>query len=123
MVDLKPERAAVATAIDSAGAEPVLFERFGGRDDEPERAYLSEVHRSTIYLAILGDRYVKRLMPSRRSAIHDENREAEQTHLRICAWVRYDKTIAARPAGSAQPDFHLVPAVGSKGSAKEMDGS
>jgi hypothetical protein len=87
MQELVDERGAVAIAIDELGAEAVLFERFGGRDDNPEDAYLSEVASSTIYLAILGREY-GRLLPSRLSATHAEYRHAERHGLRISAWVR-----------------------------------
>jgi hypothetical protein len=35
MASLVDEREAVAAAIDALGAEPVLFERFGGQDRDP----------------------------------------------------------------------------------------
>src|ERR1700686_1042153 len=87
MQGLELERQAVAAAVERIGAEPVMFERFGGRDDTPDKAYLSEVRLSTTYVAILGRRYGQ-ILASRRSATHEEYREAERTHLRICAWVR-----------------------------------
>jgi hypothetical protein len=87
MQELVDERSAGAIAIDELGAEAVLFERFGGRDDDPEDAYLSEVASSTIYVVILGREY-GRLLPSRLSATHSEYRHAERHGLRISAWVR-----------------------------------
>jgi hypothetical protein len=86
MQELKDERAEVARRIEALGAEAVLFERFGGRDDPPEQAYLHEVASSTIYLGILGRSYGKQL-PSRYSATHQEYLEAEERGLRICVWV------------------------------------
>lgn len=49
-------REAACAAIESVGAEPVLFERFGGRDSDPYQAYLSEVRGSTVYIGLLGAR-------------------------------------------------------------------
>lgn len=60
MEELREERRAVAERIDTTGAEPVLFERFGGREDDAEQAYLHEVATSSIYLGILGGRYGRR---------------------------------------------------------------
>lgn len=86
MAGLEDERRAAADAIENLGAEPVWFEAFGGRDDDPEAAYLSEVASSTIYVGILGHRY-GRLLRSRRSATHEEYREAEKRGLRISVWT------------------------------------
>jgi len=86
MSDLREERAAAAAAIEEVGAEPVWFERFGGRDADPEDAYVAEVRTSTIYVGILGQRYGKQL-PSRFSATHTEFNEAERSGLRISVWT------------------------------------
>lgn len=43
MTDLQEERKVVADAIEELGAEPVWFEKFGGRDADPEDAYVAEV--------------------------------------------------------------------------------
>jgi hypothetical protein len=86
MSELPGERQAAATAIRAVGARPVLFEDFGGRDDDPEQAYLSEVESSDIYLGILGNRYGKPL-PSRFSATHAEYLHAEKHDLRIAVWA------------------------------------
>lgn len=83
MADL---RQALADAIRTAGATPVYFEDFGGRDDDPEAAYLGEVASATIYLGILGRDY-GRLQKTRRSATHEEYREAERRGLHIAVWV------------------------------------
>lgn len=82
MAGLEEERAAVAEAVAGLGAEPVWFERFGGRDDDAETAYLSEVASSSVYVGLLAERY-GRPLPSRYSATHLEYREAEQ---RGCAY-------------------------------------
>lgn len=84
---LKPERERVAAAIRSLGAEPILFEQFGGRDADPEDAYLSEVASSTIYIGILGRNYGTIHKQLRLSATHAEYREAERCGLRICVWT------------------------------------
>lgn len=90
MEHLRDERAAVAGAIEELGAEPVWFETFGGRDSDPEDAYLAEVRTSNIYVGILGKRYGK-LLPTRFSATHAEFNEAERSGLRISVWVRRDE--------------------------------
>src|ERR1035437_7571574 len=55
--DLAPLRAWVVSVVEGLGAEPVWFEAFGGRDDDAEVAYLSEVDSSSIYLGILSRTY------------------------------------------------------------------
>ena len=79
-------RAAVAEAVEGAGAEAVWFERFGGRDDDPEDAYLAEVAQSSIYVGILGERYGRPLR-SGYSATHAEYDEARRRGLRVSLWV------------------------------------
>ncbi|MHB1801246.1 MAG: DUF4062 domain-containing protein [Actinomycetes bacterium] len=86
MADLADERRTAAATITTLGAEPVWFEAFGGRDDDPQGAYLAEVDSSHIYLGILARTY-GRLLPSRLSATHEEYREAERGGLRISVWV------------------------------------
>lgn len=56
MRDMEAEREAVAAAVEAIGATPVLFERFGGRDDPAEVAYLDGVRGSDIYVGILGSK-------------------------------------------------------------------
>lgn len=84
MSELPAERTAAAAAVRAIGARPIMFEEFGGRDADPEDAYLFEVETSDIYLGILGRRYGKPL-PSRYSATHSEYLHAERHGLRICA--------------------------------------
>lgn len=81
----EPRRAAVA-AIEKIGATAVWFERFGGRDSDPNQAYLDEVRSSDIYVGLLGGRY-GRPLPNRFSATHEEYREAEQQGVRLSVWV------------------------------------
>lgn len=87
MEELREERGAVAYRVEALGAEPVLFERFGGRDDDPEAAYTHEVAASSIYVGILGRRY-GRPLPTRYSATHTEYLAAEENGLRITVWTR-----------------------------------
>lgn len=54
MEGMQAERQAVADAVVRVGAEPVLFERLGGRDDGPQVAYRDGVSSSDIYVGILG---------------------------------------------------------------------
>jgi hypothetical protein len=81
----EPREAAVS-AIEEIGATAVWFERFGGRDSDPNQAYLDEVRSSDIYVGLLGPRY-GRPLPSRFSATHEEYREAEQHGLHVSVWV------------------------------------
>lgn len=85
MSELPGERVAAADAVRTVGGIAVMFERFGGRDADPEDSYLSEVETSDIYLGILGRRYGKPL-PSRFSATHAEYLHAEQCGLRVAVW-------------------------------------
>jgi hypothetical protein len=57
MEELREERHAVANRVEDVGAEPVPFERFGGREDDAEAAYVHEVASSSVYVGILGRRY------------------------------------------------------------------
>ena len=83
---MRDERTTVAKAVESAGAQAVWFEEFGGRDDDPEGAYLAEVGRSSTYVGILGERY-GRPLPSGYSATHAEYEEAQHRGLRTSIWV------------------------------------
>jgi hypothetical protein len=85
MSELPDERRAAAAAVRAVGGTPVMFEQFGGRDADPEDAYLAEVETSDIYIGILGRRYGKPL-PSRFSATHAEYLHAEKRGLRIAGW-------------------------------------
>src|SRR5271169_3115705 len=86
MSELGPERQAAAGAARAVGARPVLFEDFGGRDADPEEAYLAEVESSDIYIGILGRQY-GRPLKTRFSATHAEYQHAEQQGLRIAVWA------------------------------------
>lgn len=80
-------RQAAVDGVSNVGSEPVWFERFGGRDGDPNAAYLSEVRSCDIYVGLLGERY-GRPLTSRYSATHEEYREAEQSGLRLSVWVQ-----------------------------------
>jgi hypothetical protein len=86
MSELRDERREAAAGIRAVGARPIIFEEFGGRDADPEQAYLAEVESSDIYLGILGRLYGKPL-PSRFSATHTEYLHAERNGLRIAIWA------------------------------------
>jgi hypothetical protein len=79
------ERQAAAAAVRTIGGRPVMLELFGGRNADPEDAYLGEVETSDAYIGILGRRYGKPL-PSRFSATHTEYLHAEKSGLRIATW-------------------------------------
>lgn len=84
---LEDERRAVAQAIRESGAEPVWFEEFGARDQDPEQAYLSEVDLSDVYVGILGSRYGGQDRVTGYSATHAEYLRAVERGLRISVWV------------------------------------
>lgn len=85
MAGMADERTAVADVVERLGAQPVLFERLGGRDDDAETAYLDGVRSSDIYIGILGERY-GRPSASGYSATHAEYLEAVRSGLRISVW-------------------------------------
>jgi hypothetical protein len=85
MTELPSERKAAAAAVRNIGASPIMFETFGGRDADPEDAYLGEVEMSDIYIGIIGRKY-GRLLPTRFSATHTEYEHAEKAGLRIAVW-------------------------------------
>jgi len=85
--DYREPRQAAVRATEAVGAQPVYFERFGGRDADPNQAYLDEVASCSVYIGLLGTRY-GRLLPSRFSATHEEYRYAEQHGLRLAVWAQ-----------------------------------
>jgi Domain of unknown function (DUF4062) len=86
MAELPAERQAAAGGVRAVGLRAVMFEEFGGRDADPEEAYLAEVEGSDIYVGILGRRYGK-LLKSRFSATHAEYLHAEKHALRMAVWT------------------------------------
>lgn len=110
MTELPEERQAAALAVRTANAVPVMFELFGGRDADPEDAYLGEVEASDIYIGILGRRYGKPL-PTRYSATHAEYLHAERSALRIASWcLRADDREGHEQAFLEEiRTFHVVP--------------
>lgn len=110
MGELSQERQAVAAGIRSVGLRAVLFEEFGGRDADPEGAYLAEVEGSDIYIGILGRRYGKQLK-TRFSATHEEYLHAAKHALRMAIWT----SSATDREGHEQSfldevrTFHVVP--------------
>jgi len=110
MTELAEERQAAAAGIRAVGLRAVLFEEFGGRDADPEEAYLAEVEGSDIYVGIMGRRYGKPLK-TRFSATHAEYLHAEKHALRIAVWT----SAASDREGHEQSfldevrTFHVVP--------------
>jgi Domain of unknown function (DUF4062) len=110
MSELPEERQATAAGVRDVGLRAVLFEEFGGRDSDPEQAYLAEVEGSDIYIGIMGSRYGKPLK-TRFSATHAEYLHAEKHALRIAVWT----SAAADREGHEQSfldeirTFHVVP--------------
>lgn len=86
MAELAAERQAAAARVRGVGLRAFIFEEFGGRDADPEEAYLAEVEGSDIYVGILGKRYGKPLK-SRFSATHAEYLHAEKHALRMAVWT------------------------------------
>src|SRR4051812_217452 len=114
MVELQSERKAAATAIRNIGAAPILFETFGGRDADPEDAYLAEVETADIYIGIVGRKY-GRPLKTRYSATHTEYLHAEESGLRIAVWC-LDVPDREGPEESFLNDlraFRVVPAFSS----------
>jgi hypothetical protein len=88
--EMTPLRQEVAKVIAELGAEPVWFEKFGGRDDDAEMAYLGEVDSSTLYVGLLGSAYGRLDRTTRRSATHVEYLRAEEVNLPVSVWIRAD---------------------------------
>ena len=110
MVELQPERGAAATAIRNIGAAPITFEAFGGRDADPEDAYLGEVETSDIYIGIIGRKY-GRPLKTRYSATHTEYLHAEKSGLRIAVWCldAHDREGHEESFLNEVRAFHVVP--------------
>lgn len=87
------------------------FEEFGGRDADPEEAYLAEVEGADIYIGILGARYGKPLK-SRFSATHAEYLHAEKHALRMALWTSSSPGREGHEQSFLDEvrTFHVVPA-------------
>ena len=93
MAECAAERRAIAEHLEGLGFTVRWFEEFGGRDDNAEAAYLSEVRSATLYLGLLGDAYGSHALdrPLRRiSATHAEYLEARRQGKRVSFWVRHN---------------------------------
>lgn len=99
---MEAERKAAAQGASRVGARAVLFEDFGGMDDDAEDAYLANVAASDVYLGVLGVRY-GRPLKSGYSATHAEYNEAVRRGLRISVW--------APPAGLDGPQRDFLDAI------------
>jgi len=87
ITDMPEERRAVREAIESLGAQPVMFEEeLGAQDVSPTHAYLGGVRTSTIYVGIFGARYGARTSRG-YSATEEEFHEAERLGLRLCIFA------------------------------------
>lgn len=98
IVGMEAERAAVAGVVERLGAQPMLFERLGGRDDDAQTAYLEGVRASDIYVGILGPRY-GRPASTGYAATHVEYNEAVHSGLRLTVWA------TRKPVDGPQNDF------------------
>jgi hypothetical protein len=123
MEELVEERRAVATSLREMGMRAVMFEEFGGRDADPEEAYLAEVEGSDIYIGILGRRYGKQLK-TRFSATHAEYLYAEQHALRIAAWTSATSDREGHEQAFLDEirTFHVVPHYHSAGDLQRQVG-
>jgi hypothetical protein len=81
MRDLQPERQAAVQVCRDLDMFPIFAEEWGARDAPPYRAYLDEVARSHIYLAILWKRYGWVNPETNLSATEEEYREASRLGL------------------------------------------
>ena len=114
---IEDERKAAAEAIVRVGARAVLFEEFGGMDDDAEDAYLASVTASDIYLGVLGRRYGKPLK-SGYSATHAEYNEAVRRGLRISVWAPQDGVDG--PQGEFLEAIRVFHTTGSYSSSEEL---
>lgn len=89
MGELGAERRELAQALEDAGFTVRWFEGLGGRDDDAERAYLSEVAACSVYIGLLGNEYGT-MLPSGFSPTHEEFIEARRRGKRISFWIRAD---------------------------------
>lgn len=102
MAGMDAERRAVRDAVENLGGRVSMFEHLGGRDDDPETAYLAGVQASDIYAGILGERYGTPAS-SGYSATHAEYNEAVRSGLRISMW-----STAAEMDGRQRDFLHEV---------------
>jgi len=87
ITDMPEERRSVREAIESVGAQPVMFEEeLGAQDVNSYDAYLDGVRSSGIYVGLFGARYGVRTARG-FSATEEEFREAEQLGLRLCVFT------------------------------------
>lgn len=89
MVELAGERRLVAATLEDAGFTVRWFEGFGGTDDPPDIAYLTEVVGSDIYVGIIADDYGT-MQKSGFSPTHEEYHEARLHGKRVSFWVKSD---------------------------------
>lgn len=121
MTELLAERQAAAEAVRAVGATAIMFELFGGRDADPEDAYLGEVETSDIYIGILGQRYGKPL-PTRYSATHAEYLHAENSGLRVAVWCSNTREREGHEESFLNEvrTFHVVPPFASPGDLRSQ---
>lgn len=87
MGEFKDDRRSLADALEAEGFTVRWFEGFGGRDDPPDAAYLTEVAAADIYLGLMGD-YYGTMQSSGYSATHEEYLEARRRGKRVTFWIR-----------------------------------
>lgn len=79
-------RAAARGSIEATGHQPVMAEEFGARSYSPERACLTEVSQSDVFLLIIGARYGDET-DSGISATQAEYRQAKKLGLPILVFI------------------------------------
>jgi hypothetical protein len=114
MAELEAERKAAAAAIRNICAAPIMFETFGGRDADPQDAYLGELETADIYIGIIGRTYGRPLR-TRYSATHTEYLHAEKSGLRVAVWCldANDREGHEESFLNEVRAFHVVPAFSS----------
>ena len=119
MGGLRDERRAIADALRELGFSVVMFEDFGGRDDDAETAYLDGVARSDIYIGLVGRRYGT-MLRSGRSPTHEEYREARRRGLRIAVWVAADGSARQGDARDYVTEVRVFHTTGSWNRSSEL---
>lgn len=125
MAELAQERAALAAELKRLGFRVRWFEEFGGRDDNAEEAYLSEVRSSTIYVGLLGNEYGTMLATEPYagfSATHAEYLEARRHGKRISFWLGGSDSARAGHARTFLSEVQLFHVTGSYDSADDLPG-
>lgn len=119
MGELAVERRSVAAALDDSGFVVRWFEGFGGRDDPPDAAYLTEVAGADIYVGLIRDDYGA-MQRTGFSATHEEYLEARSRGKRVSFWVATDGANRAGHARRFVDDVQVFNVTGSFTDASDL---